>query len=119
VEKHHRVADLFDFYSPMLTKKQREIIECYYHQDLSLGEIAEQYDISRQAVYDTLRRTEKILENYEGKLGLLGKYRWRQQAIAKLMQLFQDGDPEDLNKNLPKIRGILRLLMADGENEEA
>ncbi|MEW6661257.1 MAG: YlxM family DNA-binding protein [Bacillota bacterium] len=119
MEKHRRIADLFDFYAPLLTKKQREFIEYYYHHDLSLGEIAEQYGISRQAVYDTLRRTEKVLETYERKLGLLGRYRARQQMLIKLSHLFQNGEQKNFDKNLPIIMEILRLLMADGENEEA
>jgi len=119
VEKYRLIADLFDFYAPLLTKKQREFIECYYHHDLSLGEIAEQYGISRQAVYDTLRRTEKVLEAYERKLGLLEKYRSRQRLLTMLLLMLQNGELNNINKNLPEIMAILQLLMADGENEGA
>jgi predicted DNA-binding protein YlxM (UPF0122 family) len=119
VEKHCRIADLFDFYSPLLTKKQRDFIEHYYHHDLSLGEVAEQYGISRQAVYDGLRRTEKMLDSFEKKLGLLKKYRARQQMVSKLAHFLEGNELNNINENLPLITEILRQLMADGESEGA
>lgn len=70
IEKKVRISMLYDFYSQLLTEKQRDMIDLYYHQDLSLGEIAQEHNISRQAVYDTIKRTEKILSNYESKLKL-------------------------------------------------
>ena len=53
---------LYDFYGKLLTKRQSEFIELYYNHDLSL-ETAEQYSISRQGVYDIVKRAEKILKN--------------------------------------------------------
>ena len=70
IEKKVKISMLYDFYSQLLTERQRDMIDLYYHQDLSLGEIAQEQDISRQAVYDTIKRTEKILFNYENKLKL-------------------------------------------------
>ncbi|MEE0776949.1 MAG: YlxM family DNA-binding protein [Bacillota bacterium] len=65
-----RKALLFDFYGPLLTQRQQEVYDYSRSEDMSLGEIAEALGISRQAVHDNLRRTEKILEEYEAKLGL-------------------------------------------------
>ena len=59
---------LYDFYGELLTDKQRETFELHYLNDLSLFEISSQYDISRQAVLDSLKRTEKSLLHYEEKL---------------------------------------------------
>ena len=59
----------------------------YYLDDLSLGEIAEEFDVSRQAVYDNIKRTEAMLEEYEEKLVLLQKFQERQRLVAKLKQL--------------------------------
>lgn len=70
IEKNVMISMLYDFYSELLTKRQKEMIDLYYHHDLSLGEIADEYGISRQAVYDSIKRTEKILHNYEEKLNL-------------------------------------------------
>lgn len=57
---------LFD----LIDRKQMNYMELYYADDFSLGEIAEEYEVSRQAVYDNIKRTSKILEDYEKKLHL-------------------------------------------------
>lgn len=91
LEKFNRMALLLDFYGALLTPRQRRIFELYYEHNLSLGEIAEEYDISRQAVYDLLRRTEKSLESYERRLGLVAKFqedrKKLREALAWLRQL--------------------------------
>ncbi|WJY28763.1 MULTISPECIES: putative DNA-binding protein [Sporosarcina] len=86
LEKTTRVNFLFDFYQSLLTDKQRIYMELYYLDDLSLGEIAEEYNVSRQAVYDNVRRTEAMLEDYEAKLMLFGKYQQRALMIEQLEQ---------------------------------
>ena len=55
----------------------------YYLDDYSLGEIADEYEVSRQAVYDNIKRTEAMLEEYEAKLLLFQKFQERNQWIAK------------------------------------
>lgn len=60
---------LFDYYGELLTDKQRTCFELYYNQDYSLGEIAGEAGISRQAVYDTLARAESALRTMEGNIG--------------------------------------------------
>jgi len=60
---------LYDYYGALLTQRQRECFEMRYHQDLSLGEIAEELGISRQGVHDNLIRTEAQLRNMEEKTG--------------------------------------------------
>ena len=62
--KTTRINFLFDFYQSLLTDKQRTYMDLYYLEDHSLGEIAEEYGISRQAVYDHVRRSEMMLEDY-------------------------------------------------------
>ena len=62
---------LWDLYSPLLTKTQREITDLYFNYDLSLGEIAEQKGVSRQSVSDCLGKCRKQLEEYESKLCFL------------------------------------------------
>ncbi len=65
---------LYDFYGPLLTGHQQRLLELYYEQDLSLGEIAAELQVSRQAVHDTVKRAEEALERFEVKLGLAAKY---------------------------------------------
>jgi len=90
LEKTTRMNFLFDFYQALLTEKQRSYMQLYYLDDHSLGEIAEVYDVSRQAVYDNIRRTETMLEEYEEKLQLFEKFQNRQQILAKLTESITD-----------------------------
>ena len=60
---------LFDYYGDLLTDRQRLCLDMHYNQDLSLGEIAQELSISRQAVYDNLSRAEALLKNMEEKTG--------------------------------------------------
>ncbi len=64
-------ALLLDFYGPLLTVKQRECFDLHYNEDLSLSEIAEQEGISRQGVWDNIRRAEAALREMEEKTGLV------------------------------------------------
>ncbi|MGN7386843.1 putative DNA-binding protein [Sporosarcina sp. SAFN-015] len=97
LEKTTRVNFLYDFYQTLLTEKQRVYMQLYYLDDLSLGEIAEEYGVSRQAVYDNVRRTEAMLEDYEEKLKLFSKFRKRMEIIDKLEELML-GDDEASNE---------------------
>ena len=65
---------LLDFYGAMLTERQRSAMEMHYGDDLSLSEISETLNITRQAVHDSLKRGEKTLYSFEEKLGLLKRY---------------------------------------------
>lgn len=69
--KRVRMAQLFDTYKNMLTDKQRQCMELYFNEDLSLAEIGTELGVSRQAVFDLLKRVETQLNKYEEKLGLL------------------------------------------------
>jgi len=82
LEKTTRMNYLFDFYQDLLTPKQRSYMMLYYLDDHSLGEIAEEYNITRQAVYDNIRRTEAMLEEYEEKLQLFDKFQRRQELVS-------------------------------------
>ncbi|MFA8437532.1 putative DNA-binding protein [Pueribacillus sp. YX66] len=84
LEKTIRINDLYDFYHPLLTPKQQNYMSLYYRNDFSLSEIAEEFNVSRQAVYDTIRRTEQIIEEYEQKLKLYEKFKHRQHLLQQL-----------------------------------
>lgn len=84
LEKTTRINYLFDFYQTLLTPKQRSYMEMYYLEDYSLGEISELQEVSRQAVYDNIRRTEAMLESYEGKLRLYDEFRQRTDILGKM-----------------------------------
>ncbi|MUV39991.1 UPF0122 protein [Lentibacillus sp. JNUCC-1] len=84
LEKTTRMNYLFDFYQSLLTPKQRNYMDMYYLEDYSLGEISELLDVSRQAVYDNIKRTEAMLETYEEKLGLYVKFKQRIELIQQI-----------------------------------
>lgn len=80
-DKTLRRALLLDFYGDLLTGKQREYLDLYCNDDLSLAEIAEQAGISRQGVWDIIRRAEGVLEKIERKTGFIRKFEERKKAI--------------------------------------
>lgn len=73
---------LLDFYGELLTDKQRECYDLHFNDDYSLAEIAEQSGISRQAVWDNIRRAESFLMDVENKTGLIARFTETQQALA-------------------------------------
>ncbi|RCW41140.1 hypothetical protein DFR78_1392 [Halanaerobium sp. MA284_MarDTE_T2] len=97
LNKTLKISMLFDFYGNLLTKKQQSIVESYFYNDLSLAEIAENIGISRQGVYDHLQRSEKSLEEYEEKLGLVKKYKDLRNNINQLEEILRND--EMLNNN--------------------
>lgn len=90
IEKTNRMNALFEFYAALLTDKQMNYIELYYADDYSLAEIAEEFGVSRQAVYDNIKRTEKILEAYEMKLHMYSDYIVRSQIFDDIMEKYPD-----------------------------
>ena len=74
MEKKLEVSFMLDFYNKLLTEKQADTLDFYYNQDLSLGEIAEHLQISRQAVRDSIKRGERLLYELEEKLGLVKRF---------------------------------------------
>lgn len=90
LEKTNRMNALFEFYAALLTDKQMNYIELYYADDYSLAEIAEEFAVSRQAVYDNIKRTEKILEDYEMKLHMYSDYIVRSQIMEEIAERYAD-----------------------------
>lgn len=75
---------LLDFYGELLTDKQRECFDLHYNEDLSLSEIAEQSGISRQGVWDNIRRAEAALTDMEEKTGLIRRFSETSRGLEKL-----------------------------------
>ena len=79
-----RQSLLYDFYGALLTKRQKQVMELYHEENLSLAEIAQELEISRQGVHDALKKAEHALEGYEEKLGLVAKFGKTEDAIAEI-----------------------------------
>ena len=71
IEQVIKISQLYDFYSELLSEKQKQYLNDYYFNDFSLTEISENYDISKQAVSNNIKRTITELEQYEEKLNLI------------------------------------------------
>ncbi|MGE4277147.1 MAG: YlxM family DNA-binding protein [Lawsonibacter sp.] len=82
----YRMAMLFDFYGDVLTDRQKEFYDLYYNEDLSLGEIAENYNITRQGVRDVIVRAEAILTDLEDKTGLIKRFHAMKQQLQQVRQ---------------------------------
>lgn len=124
--KKVRMNLLYDFYGQLLTKKQRTFFDLYYQADLSLGEIAAQHDVTRQAVYDILKRSERALEEFEAKLNLVDKYLRGQKVIRQVTKDLQEladdvasmvgaDRAEDVAGRIRRIGDMVQSL-ADGEH---
>jgi predicted DNA-binding protein YlxM (UPF0122 family) len=108
-DKIVQIALLFDFYGQLLTEKQREIVDMYYNNDLSLGEISEQQGISRQGVYDSLKRAEKTLYDYEEKLGLVDRFLKQKDSMKQVIEMLDElinAEEYDKDKIKEKLQNI-------------
>lgn len=110
--KTTRVNFLFDFYQSLLTDKQRAYMNLYYLEDLSLGEIAAEYKVSRQAIYDNVRRTEAMLEDYELKLELFSKFQMRMKVMKEIENLCEKLCTDE-SQQLTKLKALLTELKSN------
>ena len=108
---------LYDFYGALLTDKQREIMELYHEENYSIVEIASELKVSKQAVYDSLKKSESILSNYEDKLGLMRSLVNTRDTIEEidsrieeLISLADDDGSAKLRDGLEEIRSLIRKL---------
>lgn len=101
MEDKESKIQLYETYKGMLTKKMQDVFEQYYFSDLSLREIAQNNEISFQAVRDTLKKVEKQLEEMEQKIGMLKL----KQQIIELNEYVSSPDM-DLEKLINKMKRI-------------
>ncbi|MCQ2558328.1 MAG: YlxM family DNA-binding protein [Oscillospiraceae bacterium] len=105
---------LLDFYGELLTEKQRECFDLHINEDLSLSEIAEQSGISRQGVWDNIRRAEAALQEMEEKTGLIRRFSETRAALeqiadkaAQLIEL-SDGKAAELAREIAQTANELK-----------
>ncbi|ALB47493.1 putative DNA-binding protein [Clostridium beijerinckii] len=109
MEDRVEISLLMDFYGPLLTEKQSEIMQWYYNDDLSLAEIAELNQTSRQAIHDLIKRCYKQLLSYERKLNLLQKSINRKKEIMNFLEQLKNKysiDDEDIIKYKEKLENL-------------
>jgi len=91
---------LFDFFSDLLTEKQREYYDLYHNEDLSLSEISQRVGISKQGVYDIITRAEKVLEEIEDKTGVVQRWLKTREELGNARNIAES------------------MLLAAGDNRE-
>ncbi|MDP5273411.1 putative DNA-binding protein [Chengkuizengella axinellae] len=107
LEKTNRINLLFDFYQNLLTEKQQTYLKFYFQDDYSLGEIAEQFQISRQAIYEHIKRAEHVLEQYENKLHLVANFIDRNELLNQLNDHIMDlKENKQMTNIINKIKSI-------------
>lgn len=84
MEDFAKTSMLFDIYGGLLTDKKKRVMEMYHEDDMSLSEIAEELEVSRAAVHDSLRSAERLLCSYEDKLGMLADYLLKEKLADEL-----------------------------------
>ena len=89
LEQRIYLAQLFDIYGPLLTEKQRRCLEMHLLEDFSMSEIGESLQVSRQAVYDILHRSEQTMTEYEDKLGLAQRLTQQRQELTEIYDELQ------------------------------
>jgi predicted DNA-binding protein YlxM (UPF0122 family) len=111
-----RAGLLFDFYGGLLTEKQRRVMELYFLEDWSLAEIAAETGVSRQAVHDLIHRSERLMEEYEAKLGLMRRFLGQQEELRatsrKLAVLIKKNEAKaDFWRELTGIKATIDQLL--------
>lgn len=104
---------LFDFYGELLTERQKELYQLYHLDDLSLGEISEQMDISRQGVYDAVKRCDKQLAKYEEKLQLVRRFIRNKERTKEIYRLTTKLREEYEMNELAQIENLTRAIIDD------
>lgn len=109
MDKISEMNMLLDFYGGLLTERQRYVMDCHYQEDLSLSEISEELNVSRQAAYDIIKRSEKILTGYEKELGLLKRFMSQKQKLTEIRRLLvKHEDDEDIRTVINMIDDLLQ-----------
>ena len=104
---------LLDFYGELLTERQRSCYDLHVNEDLSLSEIAEQCGISRQGVWDNIRRAEQALREIEDKTGLVRRFTELRQGLAEVQKQLEQAErlPDaELRQAVPEILRRVRQL---------
>lgn len=123
MSKNLEIANLLDFYGGLLTEKQLNVVDLYYNEDLSLGEIAEHEHITRQGVRDSIKRGEKYLLELEEKLHMLESYQKlsaMMESIAELSSTIYDINDRykfsgEIAEKSFEIRKIANKFLADNQ----
>ena len=106
LERTMRMNYLYDFYQTLLTEKQQKYIELYYLEDFQFSEIAEAMDVTRQAVYDNLKRSRDLLEHYEETLSMYKNFNKRLELYKDLKEALGDDTSAEVKDILNRLENL-------------
>lgn len=110
LEKNNRINLLFDFYESLLTEKQQNFTRYYFQDNYTLGEISSLFNITRQAVYEHIKRAELVLEDYESKLHLLEKHQQRGRMIQEINEQIAANQGTMSEKTKLQLKALLEQI---------
>lgn len=103
MEKIVKVAQLYDMYGPLLNEKQRDVINCYYNEDLSLQEIADNDGKTKQAISDMINRSVDKLFEFENELSLLKSKTELKASLLDIRELIESSNNKEAIRKLTEI----------------
>lgn len=121
-EKNLDITILLDFYGDVLTEKQRQVVELYYDEDLSLAEISELTGITRQGVRDSIKRGEAVLFEMEEKLGLSARFSRMREDLEEIVRGAREIEEYGERCCSPKLMSCAKSILSaaqkliDGDN---
>jgi len=120
-EKDLHINLLLDYYGDTLTERQREVMDLYYNEDMSLFEISEHVDVTRQGVHDLIKRSELSLLELDEKLGFVKRFEEIRRAAYDISDALGAIDAlaiknSELSESLDKIRAALNVIDPDEES---
>lgn len=115
MDKTLKESLLMDFYGELLPQRQKDVMKLYYEEDLSLSEISEEFEISRQGVHDALKKAQHSLAEYEKKLLLIQRFQYQREIIKGIYQEIEDiiinnKDKLNLQEDLNRIKKLIEDL---------
>lgn len=111
MDKNIKSSLMLDFYGNLLTDKQKEILTLYFDCDSSLSEIAVEFNTSRQAIYDSVKSAEKVLEETESELKCVEKFLCNREIIIGCIKEINQINNESPNKKLQNIAKKLEKVL--------
>lgn len=111
IEERLELSMLYDFYGALLKDNQQRMFEASVLEDYNFSEIAEEEGITRQGVYDTVKRATKQLELYEEKLGLVARFRKQKELVEKLRDELDRMDISSVDGKWAKVFQILEKVL--------
>ncbi|TYP59962.1 YlxM family DNA-binding protein [Thermosediminibacter litoriperuensis] len=112
-----RLSLLYDFYGAFLTDRQREFFELHFFSDWSLSEIADNFGVTRQGVFDVIHRSTAFLEDCEKKLGLVGRFLFMTRGMERILKSLEELEPfisEQGKTRWKRVCDELAMLIKEG-----